>query len=193
MRTRDSSRPRTELERSLTLLKVFLLASAAILCVGAFAISALLTRSLRSQALEDARVSLTQYVNGALHDRLVQDDKVTVANVDALVARDLRAPPDILSVKVWAPTGRSPGRTSSPSGSGSGSRSRATSPRRARRARPRRSSSRSVTMRTRRSRGSGIDKVVEVYAPILDDEDRSIGAYEIYADSAPARGDRRRP
>lgn len=30
----------------------------------------------------------------------------------------------------------------------------------------------------------GIDSVVEVYAPTLDEAGRSIGAYEIYADSA---------
>ena len=81
-----TSPARVELARSLTLLKVFVVASAAILTVG-------------------ARVSLTQYVNGVLHDELVQDGRVSSAKVSGLVERDLRSRSDILSVKVWAPDG----------------------------------------------------------------------------------------
>ena len=184
MRTRGVSRSGAGLARSLTLLKVFLLASAAILCAGAFAISTLLTGAIRSQAVEDARVSLTQYVNGALHDQLVQDGRVTVANVDALVERDLRSREDILSVKVWAPDGTLAWTNLEPDRVGKrfpleghlgeavleghgeaeleslgGGEAEAES-------------------------RLGIDKVLEVYAPIFDDTGAPIGAYEIYADSA---------
>jgi hypothetical protein len=90
--------------RALTLLKVFLLASAAILGAGAFVLSSLQTRALEGQALEDARVALTQYVNGVLRDELVRDDRVVVANVSDVVERELAARADILSVKVWWPS-----------------------------------------------------------------------------------------
>ena len=184
MRTGRGPRSRADLARSLTLLKAFLLASAAILCAGAFAISALLTASLRGQAVEDARVSLTQYVNGALHDRLVHDGRVTVANVDALVARDLRNRSDILSVKVWAPDGTLAWTNLEPERIGKRF--------------PLEGHLGEAVLEGRgeaelESLGEGedeaearlgIDKVVEVYAPILNDAGEPIGAYEIYADSA---------
>ena len=94
-----------QLARTLTLLRVFLLASAVILCAGAFALTTVLTGTVRSQALDDAEVSLTQYVNGVLHDELVQDGEVTIAAADAIAERDLRSRPDILSVKVWSSDG----------------------------------------------------------------------------------------
>src|SRR5206468_4235990 len=58
-------------ERSLTLLHVFLGASAVILGVGAVVLSTVLTNALRSQALVDRRESLTQYVDGVLGPALV--------------------------------------------------------------------------------------------------------------------------
>ena len=75
---------RAQVARSLTLLKVFLLASAVILCAGAFALTTVLTATVRSQGLDDASVGLTQYVNGVLHDELVRDGRVTVTDVGAI-------------------------------------------------------------------------------------------------------------
>jgi len=181
-----TSNSRAELTRSLTLLKVFLLASALILCVGAFALTTVLTGTVRSQALDDASISLTQYVNGVLHDDLVQDGRVTVIDAHAIAERDLRSRPDILSVKVWSPDGtlawtnlaqerigkRYPltGHLGEAIEEGS--------------AEAELESLGEGTGEDAVESNLGIDKVIEVYTPILGDHGQPIGAYEIYADSA---------
>ena len=71
--------PRTwALQRSLTLLRVFLVASAAILLVGAVTLSSVLSSRLKGQVVDDARASLTQYVDGVLRPQLVQHNTVVV-------------------------------------------------------------------------------------------------------------------
>ncbi len=181
--TRRTSRSGAELARSLTLLRAFLLASFLILCAGAFAISTLLARALESQALEDARVSLTQYVNGVLHDELVQVGRVTVGRAGEVVERDLTSRTDILNVKVWAPDGTLAWT--------------ALARERIGRRFPLEGHLGEAVLLGRaeaelESLGSGedaaeaalgVDRVVEVYAPIVGDDGRPIGAYEIYADS----------
>lgn len=172
-----------QLARSLTLLKVFLLASALILCAGAFALTTVLTGTVRSQALDDASVSLTQYVNGVLHDELVQDGRVTVVGADAIAARDLRNRPDIVSVKVWSVDGTLAWTNLAPERIGKrfpldGHLGDAVE--------------KGVAEAELESLGDaedaaesrlGIDKVIEVYAPIFGDRGQPIGAYEIYAES----------
>ena len=174
---------RAQLARSLTLLKVFLLASAVILCAGAFALTTVLTATVQSQALDDASVSLTQYVNGVLHDGLVHDDRVTVTGVSAAVERDLRNRPDILSVKVWAPDGTLAWTNLEPDRIGkrypvAGHLGEAIED--------------GVGEAELESLGEdedeaesrlGFDKVIEVYAPIRGENGRPIGAYEIYAEA----------
>jgi putative nucleotidyltransferase with HDIG domain len=92
--------------RSLTLLRVFLVASGALLAVAAVALGYTLTHALRSQALEEAKVSLTQYTNGVLSSQLLRDSKVVVRHtMPELVARDLASRPDVVSVKVWRADG----------------------------------------------------------------------------------------
>ena len=178
-----TSKSRAELARSLTLLKVFLLASALILCAGAFALTTVLTGTVRSQALDDASVSLTQYVNGVLHDQLVQDGRVTVIDADAIAARDLRNRPDILSLKVWSSDGTLAWTNLAQQRIGrrfplDGHLGEAVKD--------------GVAKAGLETLGEGedaveshlgVDKVVEVYAPIRGDDGQPIGAYEIYADS----------
>ena len=180
-----TSPARVELARSLTLLKVFVVASAAILTVGAIAISSLLAKALQGQALDDARVSLTQYVNGVLHDELVQDGRVSSAKVSGLVERDLRSRSDILSVKVWAPDGTLAWTNLEPERIGTrypveGHLAEAVLDGHA-----------EAELESLAGHGEdeaesrlGVDRAVEVYAPILDSDGEPIGAYEIYADSA---------
>jgi hypothetical protein len=62
--------------RSVTLLRVFLLASAVILVSGGLVLGSVLTAALRGQALDDKRASLTQYVDGVLRPELVRGDSV---------------------------------------------------------------------------------------------------------------------
>lgn len=184
VRSGEKRTTRAGLARALTLMNVFLLASAFVLGAGALLLTSLLTNALRGQALDDARVSLSQYVNGVLRDELVRDGRVTVANLDALVERELRARPDILSVKVWAPDGTLAWTNLAPERIGKrfpleGHLGEAIEEGKAE--------------AELESLGSGedevesrldVDKVVEVYAPILGSNGRPIGAYEIYADSA---------
>jgi hypothetical protein len=59
-----SAIPRTRaVRRSLTLLRIFLVASAAILAAGAVLLSGILSGRLKAQVIDDTRSSLTQYVD----------------------------------------------------------------------------------------------------------------------------------
>jgi putative nucleotidyltransferase with HDIG domain len=92
--------------RSVTLLRVFLLASAAILFTGAIVLGSVLTASLRRQALDDTSTSLTQYVDGVLRPQLVRGDRIHVsAHLPLQIKAQLRRQTDILTVKVWRQDG----------------------------------------------------------------------------------------
>jgi putative nucleotidyltransferase with HDIG domain len=92
--------------RSVTLLRVFLLASAVILISGGLLLGSLLTAALRAQALEDNQSSMTQYVDGVLRPELVRADKVHIApHLPRQIKEQLRRQTDIVSVKVWRPDG----------------------------------------------------------------------------------------
>jgi len=96
-----------DLERSLTLLRVFLLASA-LLCVGAaLAIGWALSRSLTAEALSVERTALSRYVDGVVSPTLVRRDRVVISrrNLERL-SRAIGRQSDILSVKVWRIDGR---------------------------------------------------------------------------------------
>ena len=99
--------PRTwALQRSLTLLRVFLVASAAILLVGAVTLSSVLSSRLKGQVVDDARASLTQYVDGVLRPQLVQHNTVVVhPQLSRRLVDDLRRRPEIVTVKVWRSNG----------------------------------------------------------------------------------------
>jgi len=92
--------------RSVTLLRVFLLATALILISGGILLGSVLTTALRGQALDDAQRSLTEYVDGVLRPELVQDGAVHVSpHLPRQIKEQLRRQPDIVSVKVWRPDG----------------------------------------------------------------------------------------
>ena len=173
------------LHRSVTLLHVFLLASAGILFIGATALGWLLTTSLQRQALDDTSTSLTQYVDGVLRPQLVRGDKLHVSpHLPLQLKAQLRRQPDLLGVKVWRPDGTLVWTNRAPERIG------------------RRFSSALLgdlgdTIQKRRAHASisklggeedavehglGLDHVFEVYAPIMSvDGKRALGAYEIYA------------
>jgi len=89
-----------------TLLRVFLLASAVILVSGGLMLGSVLTTALRGQALEDARQSMAQYVDGVLRPELVRQDEVHISpHLPTQIRKQLRRQPDIVSVKVWRPDG----------------------------------------------------------------------------------------
>jgi putative nucleotidyltransferase with HDIG domain len=173
------------LHRSVTLLHVFLLASAGILFVGASTLGWLLTTSLQRQALDDTSTSLTQYVDGVLRPELVRGDKLHISpHLPLQLTAQLRRQPDLLTVKVWRPDGTLVWTNRAPERIG------------------RRFSSElrgdlGETIANRRAhasigkldgeenaveQGLGVDHVFEVYAPIMSvDGKRAVGAYEIYA------------
>jgi putative nucleotidyltransferase with HDIG domain len=92
--------------RSLTLLRMFLLASAAILVVAGLVLSSVLTSSLTSQAVSDRRQSLTQYVDGVLRPDLVHGDRIVVGpSISSRLLDEIRRQPDIVTVKVWRADG----------------------------------------------------------------------------------------
>ena len=102
----NSGRRRRRLERSLTLLQLFLLASALILVAGGAALGWLLTRTLESQALEAERSKLSLYVDGVAGPTLIRDGHVVVTRSgDAAIRGAIRSERDIVSVKVWRADG----------------------------------------------------------------------------------------
>jgi putative nucleotidyltransferase with HDIG domain len=95
------------LERSLTLLRVFLLASG-LICAGAgVALGSILSGSLRTEALNAEETALVQYVHGAVGPVLVHGDRLAPVSGSRLIylRRSVHAQPDILSVKVWRADG----------------------------------------------------------------------------------------
>jgi putative nucleotidyltransferase with HDIG domain len=102
----NRARPGWALHRSLTLLRVFLVASAAILLVAGVALTSVLTTTLKRQALVDARTSLTQYVDGVLRSQLVRGNQLHVSPaLPKQITAQLRRDPDLVTVKVWRPDG----------------------------------------------------------------------------------------
>jgi len=95
-----------DLERSLTLLRVFLLASA-LICTGAgVALGSILSRSLKSEALNAEKTALARYVSGVVEPVLVHGNRLDIPwSQDAQLAQGVLKQPDIVTVKVWRPDG----------------------------------------------------------------------------------------
>ncbi|MFL5917719.1 MAG: HD domain-containing phosphohydrolase [Gaiellaceae bacterium] len=161
------------MHRSVTLLRVFLLASAVILISGAILLGSMLTAALRAQAVDDKRISLSAYVDGVLRPELVRNDRIRVSpRLPRHINEQLRRQTDIVSVKVWRPDGilvwtnRAAGRIG-------------------RRFSLHGELGRTITDNRARASIGHLDakRVFEVYAPVQsDDGKRPIGVYEIYAD-----------
>jgi putative nucleotidyltransferase with HDIG domain len=92
--------------RSLTLLRLFLVASAAILAVGAIVLTERLTGAVRDQAIQDQVDSATVFARSVLGPTIVHDDKLVLdrSTIDRL-ERTVRLPAEMRSVKVWRPNG----------------------------------------------------------------------------------------
>ncbi|MFL5916455.1 MAG: HD-GYP domain-containing protein [Gaiellaceae bacterium] len=95
-----------DLERSLTLLRVFLLASA-LICAGAgVALGSILSRSLKSEALNAEKTSLARYVRGVVQPALVRGNRIDIPwKQDAQLADGVLRQQDIVTVKVWRADG----------------------------------------------------------------------------------------
>jgi hypothetical protein len=95
-----------DLQRSLTLLRVFLLASA-LICAGAgVALGSILSRSLKSEALNAEETALARYVDGVVHPLLVRHGRVHIpGKQDGRLAQSVLRQHDIATVKVWRKDG----------------------------------------------------------------------------------------
>ena len=175
---------RRDLDRSLTLLHVFLLASAALLVAGGSVLGWTLTRTLHQQAMDSERWSLARYVDGVVRPQLVHNGKVVITRWGG---RELRASlgsqTDVMSVKVWEPDGRLAWASLDPSRIGKrfpvdGPLETALE-----------TGQPSASFVSTASEGAedaaevklGLPSLLQVYAPITSGG-RVIGAYEIYAD-----------
>jgi putative nucleotidyltransferase with HDIG domain len=171
-------------ERSLTLLRIFLVASGAIIAVGGLVLSSVLTRTLSDQALADSRASVSQYVDGVLRPALVHGDALQVGpHVSARLDGEIRRNRGLVTVKVWrsdgvlAWTNRARGRIGrrfeldGDLAGAIGSRTTVGH------------IDELSTDEDRVERALGYDHLLEVYTPLFADDGRSVlGAYEIYAD-----------
>ena len=106
MEQRKRLRRGRDLERSLTLLRVFLLASA-LICAGAgVALGSILSRSLTREALNAEQASLSAYVDGVVRPVLVHHGRVEVPSAqDGQLASRVMRQRDIVTVKVWQRSG----------------------------------------------------------------------------------------
>jgi putative nucleotidyltransferase with HDIG domain len=173
-----------KISRSLTLLRVFVVASGLVLAAAGLALGEVLSNTLRQQAIEDAKVSLTEYTNGVLHRELVHGGHVFVGRDAKRVLQDsLDARPDILSVKVWRSDGVLAWTNVEPERIGH---------------RFPLSSHLGEVIETGRAEAeieelddaesaaearAGSDRALEIYAPVVDGA-YVLGAFEIYADSS---------
>jgi putative nucleotidyltransferase with HDIG domain len=175
---------RADTERSLTLLRVFLVASAAIVAAGGILITSILTRTLSDQALADSRASVSQYVDGVLRTTLVRGGQVQVSrHAGARLTDELRHNRALVTVKVWRPDGVLAWTNRAQSRIGQrfdmdGDLGEAIE------------SQQAVghidelsADEDRVEEGLGFDHLLEVYTPIFAADGRKVlGAYEIYAD-----------
>jgi putative nucleotidyltransferase with HDIG domain len=187
MPVRQAKAPRTRraLERSLTRLRVFVLTSALLLAAGALVLGTVLTQALHGQALDDAKLGLTQYANGVLTRDLVRDGRIDVdAEARDLVASDVAARPDIVSIKVWRRDGVLAWTNVAPERIGK----RFPVTDHLREALETGEAEAELEhlddMEDAAESRLGVDHVLEVYAPLVPRRGEPIGAYEIYADSA---------
>ena len=86
----------------MTLLHVFLGASAVILVAGGFVLSWVLTQSITSQAVELEQSNLIHEVDGFLRPELVHHGRVNVGAVHSrTLLRIVREQPELVTIKVW--------------------------------------------------------------------------------------------
>jgi putative nucleotidyltransferase with HDIG domain len=173
--------------RSTTLLRLFVVLSALILGAGGLVLGSLVASAIRGQAVEDREASLTAYVNGVLRRDLVHDGRLAVPRRPSqAVLSQLHTREDILSVKVWRPDGVLAWTDTDPARIG------------------RRYPVEHHLAEALEGNGeaeledlegadehagelrAGIDRALEVYAPVRsDDGKRIVGAFEVYADARP--------
>jgi putative nucleotidyltransferase with HDIG domain len=171
--------------RSLTLLWAFVAVSAIILAVGSLVLGAALGGALREQALDDARLALSQYTNGVLAPRLVYGTELRVGGrATAFIRSDLVERPDILSVKVWRADGVLAWTNLAPERIGRRFPLSEHLSEVIETGEPEAELEELGDAEDAVEAGLGKRHVIEVYAPVISGGE-VIGAYEVYADASP--------
>jgi putative nucleotidyltransferase with HDIG domain len=156
----------------LTLLWTFVVASAAILAVGAFVLSSLLADSFRDQVLDDSAREVGLYANSVLAPTLVRGKRIVGDRRDlARLERTVRTPADFTGVAVWTRKGKLvfstlPGRR------------QLTARARTREVLQGRRPVADVTEIQRRN-GSGSRRAVEVWAPLTGAAGKPVGVVQV--------------
>src|SRR5260221_5785091 len=88
--------------RWVTLLRLFLVASALILAAGAVLLTARLTRTLRAQAIAGEVDSATLFANAVLSPSIVRGDRLSSTTPRLVrVGRTIRVPVNVRSLNAW--------------------------------------------------------------------------------------------
>lgn len=173
---------RRALARSLTLLRVFLVASGAILLVGALALSWLLGRAVAAPVVANEMRHVQREADSIVRAGIVRGDRLLVSQGAPRVARELRERPGLLSVKIWSPGGRLLWTNLEPQRIGK----RYAIDHHLAEALDGEAEGELESLAGDESAAEaalGIDDVIEVYAPIRGTGGEVIGAYEVYADA----------
>jgi putative nucleotidyltransferase with HDIG domain len=168
------------------LLHVFVAASAAILAIGALALTSVLSHSLKSQAIADRRESMSQYVDSVLRPALVHGRTLrTGPYVSSLLLNELHGQPDLVTVKVWRADGVLAWTNRGTARIGRRFEIDGDLAEAIKRHRAAGSIDQLGAAEDKVERSLGFDHMLEVYAPVFADDHRHVlGAYEIYADPA---------
>jgi HD-GYP domain-containing protein (c-di-GMP phosphodiesterase class II) len=175
-----------DLQRSLTLLRAFLITSALILVAGGAVLGWTLSRTLTQQAVVSERWSLARYVDGVVRPTLVHGNRVVVNRWGGqAILNSLKEQPDVVAVKVWQPDGRLAWTNLHRKRIGhrfplEGPLETAL---RDNRATTSFVSTSNASTEDEAEVGLGFPRLLQVYAPIMGSHPgQVIGAYEIYAD-----------
>jgi len=161
--------------RSLTLLRTFLIASAAILAVGAIVLSSTLSKDLRASALKDNARDVAAYADAVLAPNFVRGSQVAVTRRTLQrLTQTVRIPEDMRGLNVYSRDGRLVFSTSQPGRVG----------------RRRSSPDLKQAIRTRQPSATVVDPsgaappVVKVWAPLLSADGTPVGAAEVSLDDS---------
>jgi putative nucleotidyltransferase with HDIG domain len=104
---RVAGRLRARIASSLTLMNLFVLTSGAILLAGAIVLASTLTRALWDQSVRDSQADVAEYVDTVFGPTVVRGDRIVVGDeTRRLLERHVRTRYDLLSVKLWSRGGR---------------------------------------------------------------------------------------
>ena len=167
-----------------SLLRLLVGMSALVLGVGGLVLGSLVTGAFRDQAVDHAKDSLAQYVDGVLVNELAAGDEVLVKEyLPDTTMRELGNRADILTVKVWRADGVLAWTSREEERIG-------------RRFPPRDHLNEALAghsvaefedLGAREHKAelrAGIERALEIYVPLRSDSGSVIGAYEVYADAS---------